>query len=182
MLQGCFTSKLAIIQSQYYYIIPPYSMLSCCIFSLFHSLEISLPFMPPGRRWPLSWITVTTSITSPQLTLTSRQLSSHSQKEQVGFNITCWKAPTCNSTSPCVQHCHKGERAGPGGTATLGYYSTLTSVFISHFLVLHLIPYSWKIWRGIKFGRLADCLSNHQIKTRQNFLLTYYTYGDPVQI
>ena len=25
--------------------------------------------------------------------------------------------------------------------------------------------YSWKIWRGIKFGGLADCLSNRQIKS-----------------
>ena len=26
------------------------------------------------------------------------------------------------------------------------------------------ILYSWKIWRGIKFGGLADCMSNRQIK------------------
>ena len=36
-----------------------------------------------------------------------------------------------------------------------------------------IIPYSRKIWRGIKFGGLADCLRNHQIKTCQNFLLVY---------
>ena len=43
------------------------------------------------------------------------------------------------------------------------------------------IPYSRKIWRGTKFGGLVDCLSNRQIKIRQNFLLAYmYMYGDPV--
>ena len=35
------------------------------------------------------------------------------------------------------------------------------------------IPYSQKIWRGIKFGGLAVCLCNRQIKIRQNFLLVY---------
>ena len=43
------------------------------------------------------------------------------------------------------------------------------------------IPYSRKIWQGTKFGGLVDCLSNRQIKIRQNFLLAYmYMYGDPV--
>ena len=35
------------------------------------------------------------------------------------------------------------------------------------------LPYSRKIWWGIKFGGLAVCLSNRQIKIRQNFLLAY---------
>ena len=35
------------------------------------------------------------------------------------------------------------------------------------------IPYSRKIWQGIKFGYLVNCLSNGQIKIRQNFLLAY---------
>ena len=35
------------------------------------------------------------------------------------------------------------------------------------------LPYSRKFWRGIKFGGLADRLSNRQIKIRQNFLLAY---------
>ena len=42
-----------------------------------------------------------------------------------------------------------------------------------------MLLYSRKNWRGIKFGGLADCLSNRQIKIRQNFLLAY-TYGDPI--
>ena len=36
-----------------------------------------------------------------------------------------------------------------------------------------IVLYSWKIWRGIKFGSLAVCLSNRQIKIHQNFLLAY---------
>ena len=35
------------------------------------------------------------------------------------------------------------------------------------------VAYSQKIWRGMKFGGLAVCTSNRQIKIRQNFLLTY---------
>ena len=35
------------------------------------------------------------------------------------------------------------------------------------------IPYSRKIWWRIKFGGLAVCLCNRQIKIRQNFLLVY---------
>ena len=36
-----------------------------------------------------------------------------------------------------------------------------------------IIPYSRKIWRGIKFGGLAVYYYNRQIKIRQNFLLAY---------
>ena len=39
--------------------------------------------------------------------------------------------------------------------------------------IFSVIPYSCKIWWRIRFGSLADCLSNRQIKIRQNFLLTY---------
>ena len=46
-----------------------------------------------------------------------------------------------------------------------------------------ILPYSWKIWRGIKFGSLAVYSSYRQVKIHQNFLLAYdYTYGDPVPI
>ena len=38
---------------------------------------------------------------------------------------------------------------------------------------ISLLLYSWKIWWGIKFGGLADCLQNCQIKIHKNFLLTY---------
>ena len=41
------------------------------------------------------------------------------------------------------------------------------------------IPYSRKIWRGIKFGGLAVCLCNRQIKIRQNFLLAYIHMAIP---
>ena len=34
------------------------------------------------------------------------------------------------------------------------------------------LQYSQKIWPGIKFGGLAVCLSNRQIKNHQNFLFT----------
>ena len=39
--------------------------------------------------------------------------------------------------------------------------------------------YSQKIWRGIKFGGLAVCMSNCQIKIRQNFLLAYIHMAIP---
>ena len=35
------------------------------------------------------------------------------------------------------------------------------------------LPHSRKFWRGIKFGDLAVCLCNCQIKIRQYFLLGY---------
>ena len=41
------------------------------------------------------------------------------------------------------------------------------------------IPYSRKIWRGIKFGGLVVCSSNCQIKIRQNFLLAYICMAIP---
>ena len=50
------------------------------------------------------------------------------------------------------------------------YCTTQLSKSIQH--IFH-IPYSRKLWRGIKFGSLVVCLSNHQIKIRQNFLLAY---------
>ena len=37
--------------------------------------------------------------------------------------------------------------------------------------------YSQKIWWGIKFGSLAICLSNHQIKNPPKFLTHIYTYA-----
>ena len=43
------------------------------------------------------------------------------------------------------------------------------------------IPYSQKIWRGIKFGSLAVYLNNRQIKIRQNFLLAYIRVAIPYQ-
>ena len=44
-----------------------------------------------------------------------------------------------------------------------------------------LIPYSRKIWQGIKFGSLAVCMSNRQIKISQNFLLAYIRMSIPYQ-
>ena len=41
------------------------------------------------------------------------------------------------------------------------------------------IPYSRKIWRGIKFGGLAVQSYNRQIKIRQNFLLAYIRMAIP---
>ena len=41
------------------------------------------------------------------------------------------------------------------------------------------IPYSRKIWQGIKFGSLAVYLNNRQIKIRQNFLLAYMHMAIP---
>ena len=47
------------------------------------------------------------------------------------------------------------------------YYTTNLQLILYHYK----IPYSRKIWRGIKFGGLAVYLNNRQIKIRQNFLL-----------
>ena len=46
---------------------------------------------------------------------------------------------------------------------------------------MRIIPYSRKIWRGIKFGGLAIYYYNRQIKIRQNFLLTYIRMAIPYQ-
>ena len=43
------------------------------------------------------------------------------------------------------------------------------------------LPYSRKIWRGIKFGGLAVSLRNRQIKIRQNLLLAYIPMAIPYQ-
>ena len=42
-----------------------------------------------------------------------------------------------------------------------------------------MLLYSRKNWRGIKFGGLADCLSNRQIIICQNFLLAYIRMAIP---
>ena len=42
-----------------------------------------------------------------------------------------------------------------------------------------IIPYSRKIWRGIKFGGLAVYLCNRQIKMRQYFILAYIHVAIP---
>ena len=52
------------------------------------------------------------------------------------------------------------------------------TAWIENSLILD-VPYSRKIWWGIKFGRLAGCLSNRQIKIRQNFLLVYIRMAIP---
>ena len=44
---------------------------------------------------------------------------------------------------------------------------------------IFLLPYSRKFWRGIKFGGLAVCLCNHQIKICQYFLLAYICMAIP---
>ena len=49
-------------------------------------------------------------------------------------------------------------------------------------IFLLYIPYSQKIWRGIKFGSLEVYSSDRQIKIRQNFLLTYMHMAIPYQI
>ena len=41
------------------------------------------------------------------------------------------------------------------------------------------LPYSRKIWRGIKFGGLAVLYYNRQIKIRQIFLLAYIRMAIP---
>ena len=43
----------------------------------------------------------------------------------------------------------------------------------------YMILYSQKIWRGIKFGSLAICLRNCQIKIRQYFILVYTRMAIP---
>ena len=53
--------------------------------------------------------------------------------------------------------------------------------YITHSSHSNVIPYSWKIWRGIKFGGLAVYLNNRQIKIRQNFLLAYKRTAIPYQ-
>ena len=49
------------------------------------------------------------------------------------------------------------------------------------YLYMYTVPYSWKIWRGIKFGDLA-IYYNCQIKICQNFLLTYICMAIPYWI
>ena len=44
---------------------------------------------------------------------------------------------------------------------------------------IHEIPYSRKIWRGIKFGALADRPTYRQIKIRQYFILAYIRMAIP---
>ena len=45
-----------------------------------------------------------------------------------------------------------------------------------------IILYSWKIWRGIKFGGLAVCMSTAKLKSKiQNFLLAYIRMAIPYQ-
>ena len=43
----------------------------------------------------------------------------------------------------------------------------------------YTLPYSRKIWRGIKFGGLAVYYYNRQIKIHQNFLLAYIRMAIP---
>ena len=45
--------------------------------------------------------------------------------------------------------------------------------------IIYSVSYSWKSWQGIKFGGLVVCLSNHQVKICQNFLLTYIRMAIP---
>ena len=57
-----------------------------------------------------------------------------------------------------------------------GRFLRLGSIFVG----MHSrIPYSRKIWRGIKFGGLAVYYYNRQIKIRQNFLLIYIRMAIP---
>ena len=41
---------------------------------------------------------------------------------------------------------------------------------------IDFIPYSWIIWRGIKFGCLVDRLTNRQIKVRQYYQVNHNNY------
>ena len=53
-------------------------------------------------------------------------------------------------------------------------HSFLCIYFPAHDIISD-IPYSRKIWRGIKFGALADRPTDRQIKIRQ-YLIRVYTY------
>ena len=63
--------------------------------------------------------------------------------------------------------------------------SPIVAQFIEDWIVFHQlvmcynILYSRKIWQGIKFGGLAVCLSNCQIKIRQNLLRAYICMAIP---
>ena len=64
-------------------------------------------------------------------------------------------------------------QGGQPGQGQQGMPHQLVSQIPAGSLAVSEIPYSWKIWWGIKFGGLADCLSNRQIKIYQTFLLAY---------
>ena len=59
------------------------------------------------------------------------------------------------------------------------YSQTIPPAVAAAGCVVKLLPYSRKIWRGVKFGGLADCLSNRQIKIHQTFLLAYICMAIP---
>ena len=49
-------------------------------------------------------------------------------------------------------------------------------------MCLRNLPYSQKIWRGIKFGGLAVCLVTAKFKIRQYFILAYIRMAIPYRI
>ena len=46
--------------------------------------------------------------------------------------------------------------------------------------VYRRIPYSRKIWQGIKFGSLAVYITTAKLKSAKMSYLHIYAYGDPV--
>ena len=60
-------------------------------------------------------------------------------------------------------------------------YSSVYWIYTILINKLDNIPYSRKIWRGIKFGSLAVCLCNRQIKICQYSLLLYIRMAIPYQ-
>ena len=50
-------------------------------------------------------------------------------------------------------------------------------------IVIPYIPYSWKIWWGIKFGGLAVCLATAKLKLANTiFILAYIRMAIPYQM
>ena len=67
-------------------------------------------------------------------------------------------------------------------TATVSDKYASSSIYITlstGMVPIDMLPYSRKIWRGIKFGGLAVYYYNRQIKIRQNFLLAYIRMAIP---
>ena len=93
--------------------------------------------------------------------------------------------PLCVFNSLAGQPLHKRGRVWCLGTPTLCFlkfllcYALIPKTKPIMLIVLYPLPYSSKIWRGIKFGGLAVYYYNCQIKIRQHFLLAYIHMAIP---
>ena len=111
----------------------------------------------------------------------------------VWSNINALAADSGDHTTSCYAHiparciplCHKNcaRVARPSLRVLVMQYIQCCGgsglVHETKYTRWHALPYSRKIWRGIKFGGLAVYYYNRQIKIRQNFLLAYIRMAIP---